>query len=110
MKSAQPPVYAALTPDDARLFDKARLALLRGIERHRGAPDTIKTSQGADLALQENHLLRDAWLTWPARLGPVIAAQLGAEPDKVTSILEAHIQREIAQLGSPDFRCFAATA
>ncbi len=110
MKSAQPPLYADLTPDDARLFEKARVALQRGIERHRGAPSTIKMSQGAGPAVQENQLLRAAWLTWPARLGPVIAAQLGAEPDKVTSILEAHIQREIAQLGSPDFRCFAATA
>ena len=110
MKSAQPPVYADLTPDDARLFDKARLALLRGIERHRGAPGTIKMSRSAELAVQENQLLRDAWLAWPARLGPAIAAQLGADPEKVTSILTAHIQREVAQLGKPDFGAFAATA
>jgi hypothetical protein len=103
-------IDADLSPDDARLFAKARLAMRRGIERHQRPATTIEMRAAAEMVHEENRLLADAWLTWPARLGPVIAAQLGADPEKVTSILMAHIQREVAQLGKPDIGAFDATA
>lgn len=45
---------------------------------------------------------RDHWLNWPARVAASIAAELGAEPDRVAEILTTHVARHLEFLASPD--------
>lgn len=45
---------------------------------------------------------RDAWLNWPARIGPLLAAELGIEADRVTNALEAHVRKHLDDLGEPE--------
>jgi len=45
---------------------------------------------------------RDAWLNWPARVGAMIAADLGLDADRVTAILTTHVHKHLEQLGDPD--------
>jgi len=45
---------------------------------------------------------RDAWLNWPIRIGPLLAADLGLEADKVTEALTAHVHKQISSLGEPE--------
>ena len=58
------------------------------------------------LARQE----RDAWVTWPARVAAIMAAELSAEMEKITGeaasigtgvlqrVLEAHVRDQLAAL------------
>lgn len=78
------------------------LALLRELEYEE------KSGQKVDLEVAERELFtaarasRDAWLNWPAHVGPLIAADLGLEADKVTEVLTAHVHKHVEQLGEPD--------
>lgn len=46
---------------------------------------------------------RDAWLGWPAKIGPILAAELGIEEaDRVTELLTVHVHKQISDLGEPD--------
>lgn len=42
---------------------------------------------------------RDAWVQWPARVAALIAADLGADPHAVETVLEKHVRRHLAELG-----------
>lgn len=56
-----------------------------------------------DALFEEFRAQRDAWLNWPARVGPLIAAELGVEAaDKVTAVLTAHVHKQISNLGEPE--------
>lgn len=45
---------------------------------------------------------RDAWLNFPARVGPLIAAELGVEAEKVVEALTTHVHQHLADLGDPE--------
>ena len=45
---------------------------------------------------------RDSWLNWPARIGPLLAADLGVAADQVTEKLTAHVHAHLADLGEPE--------
>lgn len=44
---------------------------------------------------------RDAWLNWPAKIGPLLAADLGLEADRVVEALTPHVQQQLEELGEP---------
>lgn len=45
---------------------------------------------------------RDAWLNFPTRIGPLLAADLGVEADKVVEALTAHVHQQLDDLGEPE--------
>ena len=45
---------------------------------------------------------RDAWLNWPAKIGPLLAADLGLEADRVVQALTPHVQQQLEDLGQPE--------
>jgi hypothetical protein len=85
---------------------KLRLAKLKGelVERDRAVALVFR------LARQE----RDAWVTWPARVAALMAADLSAAlsgTGEVTvgtgamqQILETHVRAHLAELAEPEFR------
>ena len=78
------------------------LALLRQLEYEEKSGALVELAL-AERALFEGALAqRDAWLNWPARVGALIAADLGLEADRVTETLTEHVHKHIAQLGEPD--------
>lgn len=95
-------VVAMLPYADALAKKENFLALLRELEY------AEKSGQKVDLEVAERVLFeaaraaRDAWLNWPARVGPLIAADLGLEADKVTEVLTAHVHKHVEQRGEPD--------
>ncbi|RXF67705.1 hypothetical protein EK403_21075 [Hansschlegelia zhihuaiae] len=46
--------------------------------------------------------LRDAWLSWPARIAIVMADELRVDPRALTTVLTAHVQQHLAELGEPE--------
>jgi hypothetical protein len=45
-------------------------------------------------------MLRDAWLTWPARIGPQLAADLGVEPGVLIIALQDLVRAHLEELAS----------
>ncbi len=42
-------------------------------------------------------------LSWPSRIAPLLAAELGIdEGDRVAELLTAHVHKQVAKLGIPD--------
>ncbi len=46
--------------------------------------------------------LRDAWLSWPARIAIGMADELGIDARTLTTVLTAHVKQHLAELGEPD--------
>ncbi|WP_233863497.1 hypothetical protein [Paraburkholderia adhaesiva] len=92
---------------DALRIKENYLALLRQLEY------SIKAGAVIDLAAAEETVfelfrgVRDAWLNWPARVAPLIAADLDFEDvERLGVVLAAHVQSHLDGLGEPqtDFR------
>jgi len=46
-------------------------------------------------------LQRDAWLNFPSRVAPLIAAELDVEADQVLEALTVHVHQQLSDLGQP---------
>src|SRR5262249_53165384 len=51
-------------------------------------------------AFAYGRLLRDAWLAWPARVGPQFAATFDRDAATVTVILEQYVRQQLEDLAS----------
>jgi hypothetical protein len=89
------------TINEARRIKENYLAKLRELEFQE------KTGELVELALVERVLFksfrqqRDAWLNWPAKVGPLIAAELDIDSDKVVAQLNEYVHKQISQLSEP---------
>ncbi|MDB5822185.1 MAG: hypothetical protein JWR21_889 [Herminiimonas sp.] len=77
-------------------------ALLKKLEYEQKAGALVDFATAEAVLFEEFRAQRDSWLNWPARIGPIVAADLGLEADKVTEVLTAHVHQHIAQLGEPE--------
>lgn len=78
------------------------LALLHQLKYEREAGLLVELPAAERALFEGARAMRDAWLGWPSKIGPLLAADLGLEADKVTGALTEHVHRHIAQLGEPD--------
>lgn len=51
---------------------------------------------------EQARMFRDAWMNWPVRVGPLIAAELGVAVEPVVEALSKHVQQTLNDLGEPD--------
>lgn len=98
-------------------------AVLAGQFRFIGGAETIKENALAakhllavrkeagdlvDLEVAETILFdmarstRDAWMNWPARTAPLIAAELGVPVEPLLEALNKHVQQQLQDIGEPD--------
>jgi hypothetical protein len=71
-----------------------RLAL----EQRRGA--LISKDRAVMKAFSFTRMLRDRWLAWPARVGPLSAAQFELDAGAVTVVLEGLVREHLEELAS----------
>lgn len=88
--------------DEARCFKENYLGLMAQLEYERKAGSLVELDTATAILFEEFRAQRDAWLNWPTRVGPVLAADLGVEADRVVEALTAHVHKQIAQLGEPE--------
>jgi len=65
------------------------------------AGDVIDIGVAEAILFDQAREFRDAWMNWPARVGPMIAAELGIAPDPVVEALIKHVQQQLDDLGDP---------
>ena len=88
--------------DEARRIKEVYLGLLNRLEFEQKSGALIELDLASNILFEEFRAQRDAWLNWPARVGPLLAAELGIEADRLTEVLTAHVHKQIAQLGEPE--------
>lgn len=88
--------------DEARCFKENYLGLKAQLEYEQKAGSLVELETATAILFEEFRAQRDAWLNFPARIGPILAAELGVEADRVTEALTAHVHKHIAQLGEPE--------
>lgn len=88
--------------DEARCFKENYLGLMAQLEYERKSGSLVDLDTATAILFEEFRAQRDAWLNWPTRVGPILAADLGVEADRVVEALTAHVHKHIAQLGEPE--------
>src|SRR5262245_12850762 len=81
----------------ALLLTEAQLRRLR-LEERRGALLDRQTTLAKFFTTVR--AMRDAWLAWPARIGPELAADLGLDATRVMIALEPYVRRQLQELAN----------
>jgi hypothetical protein len=81
----------------AKLAIEAQRAQLE-LERRRGT--LISRDRAVLKAFAFARMLRDAWLGWPARIGPPLAAEFGIEPALLVIALDDAVRAQLEELAS----------
>jgi len=94
---------ADMTTEEARRVKENYLALQGKLTYERDSGLLIELSEAERVMFDAARAARDAWLNWPAKAGPLIAADLGLDADKVTEVLTVHAYKQVERLGIPEF-------
>lgn len=78
------------------------VGLLRKLEFEQKAGNLIELELAQAVFFEVFRDQRNAWLNWPVKFGPEIAADLGIDADKIVPILTTYLHKQIEQLGEPD--------
>ncbi len=82
---------------------KAAAAALKGMVTARKAAGAVIDIDLAEQVLFNSaRAARDAWLNWPARVGPLLAADLNLEADRVSEALTRYVHEQLEELGEPE--------
>ncbi len=78
------------------------LAAKNLLAARRDAGSLVEIETAEAVLFETQRAQRDAWMNFPTRVGPVLAAELGLEADKVVEALTAHVHQQLSDLGEPD--------
>lgn len=78
------------------------LAIKRLSEARHALGILVEVAVAETVLFEQARIWRDAWMNFPTRIGPLLAADLGVEPGKLVELLTAHVHQQIADLGEPE--------
>lgn len=94
---------AELSLDEARRIKENYLALLTKLEFQQKDGQLIDMTVAEEVLFNAFRQQRDAWLNWPSRVAPLMAADLDVPADRMTEVLIEHVHKHISVLGEPEF-------
>ncbi|VTU36206.1 hypothetical protein [Variovorax sp. PBL-E5] len=77
-------------------------AMLKRLEYEEKEGTLVELALAEQVLFEGGRAARDAWLNFPSKIGPMLAAELGLEADKVTETLTTYVHKQIAELGEPE--------
>jgi hypothetical protein len=86
----------------AEMLKANALALRQTINARREAGALVEIELAERVLFESARAIREAWLNWPLRAAPLIAAELDVPADKVVEVLTAHVHEQLATLGEPE--------
>lgn len=86
----------------AEMVKENALAGKHLLAMRRDAGDVVDLEVAEAVLFEQARQFRDAWMNWPVRVGPLIAAELGVSADPVVETLNKHVQQQLNDLGEPD--------
>jgi hypothetical protein len=76
-------------------------ALLKELEYREKDGALVDLEMAKGVLYEAAHSARNEWLQWPADVGPLLAADLGVETERVVDSLTAHVHKQLTRLGEP---------
>lgn len=86
---------------EAERIKENALALKHVLTARKEAGSLIEIEAAESVVFDASRSARDAWLNWPIKIGPLLAADLGLEADKVTEVLTSYVHQHVAEIGAP---------
>jgi hypothetical protein len=82
------------------------LAAKHLLAARRAAGNLVEIETAEQVLFETQRSQRDAWVNFPTRIGPLLAAELEVEADKVVEALTVYVHQQLDDLGDPeaDFR------
>lgn len=90
------------TQHEAERVKENALALKHVLDAQQKAGALVDIEVAEAVLFDANRAQRDAWLNWPSRIGPLLAADLGVDAGKVTEALTAYVHQQVTELGEPE--------
>jgi hypothetical protein len=90
-----------LKASEAERIKENNLALKHILDMRERAGMLVETEKVETLFFETSRKARDAWMDWPTKVGPLIAADLGLEADVVVEVLTKYVQSQLEKLGDP---------
>jgi hypothetical protein len=78
------------------------LAARQLLSLRRDAGELIEIERAGQIFFDLTRAERDSWITWPVRIGPLLAADLGLETATVVEALTNYVQEQLETLGQPE--------
>lgn len=98
---ATAPTEAPAGYDASRARHEAAKAGLAELELARQRGELVEIEVAETVLFETFRSARDAWLNWPLRVGPLIAADMGLDAEKVTGVLTTYVHQQLVDLGEP---------
>lgn len=90
-----------LKASEAERIKENNLALKHILDMRERAGMLVETEKVEALFFETSRKARDAWMDWPTKVGPLIAADLALEADVVVEVLTKYVQSQLEKLGDP---------
>lgn len=94
---------AEMTREEASRVKENYLALLTKLEFEKEDGQLVELSVAEAVLFAAFRQQRDAWMNWPSRVAPLMAADLDVPADRMTEVLIEHVHKHISGLGEPEF-------
>jgi hypothetical protein len=86
---------------DAEKIKENALAAKHLLAARKEAGDLIEVERAEALFFETARAERDGWISFPTRIGPLLAADLDVDADRVVEALTIYVQQQLEQLGDP---------
>jgi hypothetical protein len=87
---------------DAATIKENALALKHTLTALRLQGKLIDAAAAENAVFEEFRSMRDSWLSFPSRVSHLLAAETGADPDKLLAALAEHVHQQLSDLGEPE--------
>ena len=87
---------------DAERAKANGLALKAVLAAQREAGTLVEIGSAETVLFEVSRASRDAWLAWPLRTCPLMAAELGIDPEKLTEVVTRYVNSHLDELGETE--------
>jgi hypothetical protein len=87
---------------EAEKVKENALALKHLLDGRQKAGELVSLEEAQTILFETFRAARDAWLNFPTKVGPLIAAELGVDAERVVEALSPHVHQQLTDLGEPD--------
>lgn len=86
----------------AQTVKENALALKHLVAARLAARAVVNIELAERAIFEDRRSARDAWMNWPSRIGPLLAADLDIDAGKAVEALTVYVHQQLTELGEPD--------
>jgi hypothetical protein len=87
---------------NAQRIKENALAARQLLNLRKDAGELVEIQRAIEIFFDMTRKQRDTWITWPVKIGPLLAAELGVETTRVVEALTNHVQEQLEAIGEPE--------